>query len=215
MFNVCLLWTWALHVFWAMPCHIYRGVCNVFLWSMWWLAQVCKVALIMLLISGLRILLSLCPVNIFMPCILVATEWSMPLLSMISKDDFEILLCSIHPCLCLQLWSTLAWLNLSYFCYKMFLADCLRVNQFCRACCSWSMHAMRLFFPCLASMPCLLAGCMFSLSCNALWWVLRARKHAYLISVLPCSSFLLSLNLLTIIAMFTWLPLYFLIPFGL
>ena len=34
-------------------------------------------------------------------------------------------------------------------------------------------------------------------------------------SVLPCSSFLLSLNLLTKLAMFTWLPLYFLIPFDL
>ena len=33
-------------------------------------------------------------------------------------------------------------------------------------------------------------------------------------SVLPCSSFLLSLNLLTKLAMFTWLPLYFPIPFG-
>ena len=76
-------------------------------------------------------------------------------------------------------------------------------------------NAMLLFLPCLASMPCLLAGCMLSLSCHALWWVHRARKHAYLISVLPCSSFLLGLNLLTIIAMFTWLPLYFLIPFGL
>ena len=32
----------------------------------------------------------------------------MPLLSMFSKGDFEILLCSIHPCLCLQLWSSLA-----------------------------------------------------------------------------------------------------------
>ena len=48
------------------------------------------------------------PVVIFMPCIHVATECSMPLLSMFSKDDFEILLCSIHPCLCLQLWSVLA-----------------------------------------------------------------------------------------------------------
>ena len=64
---------------------------------------------------------------------------------------------------------------------KMFLAGCLRVGQFCRGCCSWSMHAMRLFLPCLASMPCLLAGCMLSLSCNALWWVHRARKRAFII----------------------------------
>ena len=102
-----------------------------------------------------------------------------------------------------------------YFCYKMFLAECLHVKHFWRCCCSWSVHAMLLFLPCLASMRCLLAGCMLSLSCNALWWVHRARKHAYLISVLPCSNFLLSLNLLTIIAMFTWMQLYFLIPFGL
>jgi len=34
-------------------------------------------------------------------------------------------------------------------------------------------------------------------------------------SVFAMSSFLLSLNLLTKLAMFTWLPLYFLIPFGL
>ena len=35
----------------------------------------------------------------------------LPLLRMISKDVLLILSCSIHPCLCLQLWSTLAWVN--------------------------------------------------------------------------------------------------------
>ena len=134
---------------------------------------------------------------------------------MISKDVLLILYWSIHPCLCLQLWSTLAWVNralLLLLCDLGKLSTCLK---FCQWCCSWSMHAMRLFLPCLASSSCLFTGCMLSLSCNALWWVHRARKHAYLVSVLPCSSFSLSLNLLTIIAMFTWFPLYFLIPFGL
>ena len=42
-FVVCIIWAWALHVFWTMTCHIYSGACHVFLWSMWWLAQACKV----------------------------------------------------------------------------------------------------------------------------------------------------------------------------
>ena len=40
---------------------------------------------------------------------------------------------------------------LLYFCYKIFLADCLRVIQFCQAYCSWSIHAMLLFLPWIAS----------------------------------------------------------------
>ena len=40
---------------------------------------------------------------------------------------------------------------LLYFCYKCFLADCLHVIQFCRGCCSWSLHAMNLFLPWLVS----------------------------------------------------------------
>ena len=48
------------------------------------------------------------PAVIFMPCIHVATEWSMPFLSMFSKDNSDIWLCSIHPCPCFHLWSTLA-----------------------------------------------------------------------------------------------------------
>ena len=40
---------------------------------------------------------------------------------------------------------------LLYFCYKIFLADCLRVIQFCRACCSCSIHAMYLLLPWMAS----------------------------------------------------------------
>ena len=50
---------------------------------------------------------------ILLPCIHVSTERSMPLLSMFRKDDFEILLCSIHPCPWLQLWSAIACLNVA------------------------------------------------------------------------------------------------------
>ena len=35
----------------------------------------------------------------------------MPLLRIISKDDLLTLWCYIHPCLCLHLWRTLAWVN--------------------------------------------------------------------------------------------------------
>ena len=112
-FVVCIIWAWSLHVFWSMPCHLYRGVFHVFLWSMWWLAQACKVAFMILLIQGLRILLSPRFDVIFMPCILVATEWCMLVLSIFSKDDLGIWLCFIHPCPCLHLWSALAWLNLA------------------------------------------------------------------------------------------------------
>ena len=51
-FDVCFIWAWALHVFWSMPCHLYKGACLVFLWCLWWLAQACKVAFVILLISG-------------------------------------------------------------------------------------------------------------------------------------------------------------------
>ena len=40
---------------------------------------------------------------------------------------------------------------LLYFCYKIFLADCLHVIQFCQACCSCFLHAIYLLLPCLAS----------------------------------------------------------------
>ena len=51
-FNLCILWAWALHVFCCMPCYLYRGVCHVFLWSLWWLAQACKLGPVIFLISG-------------------------------------------------------------------------------------------------------------------------------------------------------------------
>ena len=49
-----------------------------------------------------------CSAVILMPCKLDATERSMLLLSMFSKDDFDIWLLSIHSCPWLQLWSSLA-----------------------------------------------------------------------------------------------------------
>ena len=48
------------------------------------------------------------PDVIFMQCTHVATERSMLLLSMFSKDDLDIWLCSIRSGPCLHLWSTLA-----------------------------------------------------------------------------------------------------------
>ncbi len=42
-----------------------------------------------------------------------ATVRSMPLLSTFSKDVLDIWSCSIHPCICLHLWSALACLNLA------------------------------------------------------------------------------------------------------
>ena len=53
------------------------------------------------------------PAVILMPCIHVATVIFMLLLSMFSKDDLDIWLCSIKSCPCLQLWSALACLNLA------------------------------------------------------------------------------------------------------
>ena len=84
----------------AMP--FSRGVCHVFLWSMWWLAQACKLGFVMLLISVPVLLL------FFMPCKLDATERSMLILRYFSKDVLYIWLWSIHSCPCLQLWSSLA-----------------------------------------------------------------------------------------------------------
>ena len=46
-------------------------------------------------------------------------------------------------CICGVAWHVLILL---YFCYKMFLADCLRVNQFCHGCCRLSKHPMSLLF---------------------------------------------------------------------
>ena len=72
MIDVCILWGWCLHVFWSISCHLYRGVCHVFLWSMWWLAQACKLGFVMLLILVPVLLLFWCHVNLMLqrdPCI--------------------------------------------------------------------------------------------------------------------------------------------------
>ena len=81
----------------------------------------------------------------------------------------------------------------STFASKCFLADCLHVIQFCQGCCSWSLHAMNLLLPCLASQTCLLTvGCL-AMPCFALWWVVQAHQHAFIILFLPCMN--LSYNL--------------------
>ena len=48
-----------------------------------------------------------CSAVILMPCKFDATERSMHILRYFSKDVLNIWLCSIHPCPCLQLWSSL------------------------------------------------------------------------------------------------------------
>ena len=49
-----------------------------------------------------------CSAVILMPCKLDATERSMHILRYFSKGVLNIWLLSIHPCPCLQLWSSLA-----------------------------------------------------------------------------------------------------------
>ena len=85
-FDVCILWAWALQVFWCMPCHLYRGVWHVFLWSLWWLAQACKLGFVMFMFSGTWIFAKSVTAVILLPCIHVATERSMLMLEMFSKD---------------------------------------------------------------------------------------------------------------------------------
>ena len=72
MVDVCILWGWCLHVFWTMPCHLYGGVCHVFLWLVWWLAQACQLGIMMLLILISVLLLFWYHVNLMLqrdPCI--------------------------------------------------------------------------------------------------------------------------------------------------
>ena len=94
-------------MFWSMPCYLSRGVCHVFLWVMWWLEQACKLGMICCWFQELSVFTKSCPAVIFMPCVHVVTERSMPFLSMISKGVLNIWLLSIHSCPCLQLWSSL------------------------------------------------------------------------------------------------------------
>ena len=87
---------------------------------------------------------------------------------------------SIHTPVC-NYGVPLHVLILLYFCYKMFLADCLHVIQFCQGCCSWSIHAMYFLLPWLASLTRHLAVGMLVLSCITLWWVHQAHKDAFII----------------------------------
>ena len=102
MIDVCILWGWCLHVFWTMLCLLYSGAYHVFLWSMWWLAQACKLGIVMLLILVHVLLLFWCHVNLMLqsdPCIF---------LRYFSKGVLNMWLLSIHSCPLLQLWSSLA-----------------------------------------------------------------------------------------------------------
>ena len=141
MFDVCILWGWCLHAFWTITCHIYIGAYHVFFWSMWWLAQACKLGLMMFCDF------SPCSAVILMPCKLDATERSKHILRYFSKDVLNIWLFYIYSCPCLQLWSSLACDFRALLLLQNVLADCLHVIQFCQRCCSWSLHAMNLFLP--------------------------------------------------------------------
>ena len=95
MIDVCILWGWCLHVFWSMPCLLYRGAYHVFLWSMWWLAQACKLGIVMLLILVPVLLLFWCHVNLMLqrdPCIFWDTS-----VRMFWTCDYCL---SIHACGC-------------------------------------------------------------------------------------------------------------------
>ena len=112
---------------------------------------------------------SSCSAVNLMPCKHVATERSMHILRYFSKDVLNIWLLYIHSCPWLQLWSSLA----CHFCallllqnvswqivYMLFnLAEVVVVDPGMLWCC---------FLPCIASMTCLLDGCMLSLSWGAL-----------------------------------------------
>ena len=141
-----------------MLCLIYRGAYHVFLWSMWWLAQASKLGIVMLLILVPVLLLFWCHVNLMLqrdPCIF----WRCSV-RMFCRYCGAL---SIHVFICNYGASWLESIEL-YFCYKMLLTECLHVKHFCQACCSWSMHAMLLFLPCLACILCVLDGCILSLS---------------------------------------------------
>ena len=128
-----------------------------------------------------------CSAVILMPCKHVATERSMHILRYFSKGVLNIWLCSIHSCPWLQLWSSIAchfrallllqivsW-QIVYMLFN--LAEVVVVGPDMLWCC---------FLPCIASMTCLLDGCVLSLSWNALYWVHRAHEGAFVIMSMPC-----------------------------
>ena len=106
-------------------CHaIFRGVCHVFLWSLWWLAQACKLGFVMFLISETSWIL--CPRLLLVCC--YVSMW-------LQRDPCLFWRCSVMMfCRYGCTWSIRAlvcnygvpWHNsiLLYFCYKIFLADC-------------------------------------------------------------------------------------------
>ena len=116
-----------------------------------------------------------CSAVILMPCKHDVTERSMHILRYFSKGVLNIWLLSIHSCLWLQLWSSLAChfralvllQNVSWqIVYMLFnLAEVVVVGPDMLCCC---------LLPCIASMTCLLDDVMLILSCNDLWWVNRA-----------------------------------------
>ena len=62
---------------------------------------------------------SLCSTDILMACKHDATERSMHILRYFTKGVLNIWLCYIHPCTCLQLWSSRA----CYFCALILLQN--------------------------------------------------------------------------------------------
>ena len=110
-----------------------------------------------------------CSAVILMPCKLDATERSMHILRYFSKGVLNIWLLPSHLCPCLELWSSLAChfrallllQNVSWqIVYMLFnLAEVVVVGPDMLWCC---------FLPCIASMTCLLDGCMLILSWGAL-----------------------------------------------
>ena len=104
----------------------------------------------------------------------------------------------------------------STFASKCFLADCLHVIQFGRGCCSWSGYAMMLFLA------------MYRLLCHVFLMDVCLVYHEMLCSecieltnmptcylFLPCPVFLLSLRSVMKLAMFTWVPSFLMVLFGL
>ena len=163
MIDVCILWGWCLNVFWTRLCILYRGAYHVIF--------VINVVTSTSMQTRLRVNadFSSCCAVIFMPCKHVATERSMHYLRYFSKGVLTTWLCSIHPWSWLQFWSSLACpfcallllqIVSSQIVYKLFnFAGVVVVVPDMLWCC---------FLPCIASMSCLLDGCMLSLSLSAL-----------------------------------------------
>ena len=144
--------SWSMHamslfLLWlaSWTCLLYRGAYHVFLWSMWWLAQAWKLGFVMLLILVSVLLLFWCHVNMMI-------QWD-PFLSLVASVRM-FWTCGYALNIHAPIWNYRVAkhvLILLYFCYKMFLADCLRVIQFCQGCCSCFIHVLNLLLPWIAS----------------------------------------------------------------